>query len=198
MQTVERFIDTGDFRNVMGRLVKALRAYTWCLIGGRAVEVWSNPPQTPDVDILIDLRSRRSVRAVERRMFRVGFEIDRRFFGPGMTPMWFFTDSATKTEVDIIGAFENPHFWAIERAAAYRIKHGATIKVAQAEDVVILKANAACSPGREDKFPHDIAAIKAVAKANALDADYIETVLTEAGADWSDERRLLRKLGILE
>ena len=193
---MRRFIDTNDFRKVMGRVVESLRGRKWCMIGGRAVEVWVNPPQTPDIDILIDI-SPRHVKAVEVAMRKNHFSLTRSFYDRGMAPMWLFRDAVTGTEVDVIGAYEDVHRWAIERATTYTIKKGASFRVATAEDVVVLKANAACMPGRGAKVEHDIEAIENIARDNELDKDYIETVLGMASADWTDEARLLRKLGII-
>jgi len=200
MAKTKRFIDTEDFRSVMDRLVGVLQFTPWCMIGGRAVEVWTNPPQTPDIDILAEV-SPRSIRKIEDAMKAYKFALDRRFGGSGMAPMWFFKDTITGTEVDIIGAYESVHVWAIERSVQHKIKDGPKIMVAQAEDVIVLKANAACSPGRGVKAEHDIEAIKAIAenKKNNIDADYIVTVLLMAStsADWDDEAKLLHKLGVI-
>lgn len=196
---MDRFIDTQDFRNVMNRMAKALQPWPWCLIGGRAVEVWTNPPQTPDVDVLVNLHPK-DIRDLENAVIKAGFDLLTRFHDVGMSPMWFFKDIRTGTEADIIAAYEDVHFWAIERSQILSFFDGKLrIPVARAEDVIILKANAACAPGRAEKVSHDIEAIKAIAGSHNQDLDweYIRTVLDMAGADWSDERTLLRRLHVI-
>ena len=95
-----------------------------------------------------------------------------------------------------IGAFEDVHFWALERAKRRTVNH-VSFPVVLPEDLVILKAQAAVAPQRGEKSPRDKAAIKAIAKENDLDTDYIETILTQAQADCGDEYKLLKELGVL-
>lgn len=191
----KRFIDTKEFADVMRKINHALVDYDWALIGGRSVEVWANPPQTPDVDCLVKFKARDTDKLLAS-MKRHGFILERKFFDPKYVPMLFFKDDTLNVEVDIIGAFEDVHLWAIERSVK-RTVSGVKFPVAQPEDVVMLKANAALTPRRGEKAERDVAAIKAIAKDNSLDTDYIEIVLSQALIDWSDERKLLVDLGVL-
>lgn len=190
----ERFIDTKEFALIVKKVKKVIGRYPWCMIGGRAVEVWANPPQTPDVDFLVEFRPKDAKVLIEE-MKTAKFVLLRQFFDKNYAPMFFFKDEEFGVEVDLIGAFEDVHFWAIERAARKTIS-GVSVNVAQPEDIVILKANAALTPRRGEKVPRDMAAIKAIAESVDLDIDYIEVILTQASADWSDERALLNDLGI--
>ncbi len=191
-----RFIDDKQFPIVMRKIVKALKGYDWCMIGGRSVEVWSNPPQTPDVDVLIRFTAR-EMKTVIAAMERTGFTLVRKFFDPDYVPMLFFSDDAEHVEVDLIGAFEDVHEWALDRSVKKTVG-GVSFRVAKPEDIVILKANAALSPTRGEKAERDKAAIEALANAVDLDGDYIDLVLSQALMDWTDERKLLVSLGVLE
>lgn len=192
------FVKTPLFAQVASRIAKLLDGYMWCLIGGRAVELWSNPPQTPDIDILVEAKSdNRNVRDALSQEFSFLHSLS----APGYSPIRFYqTKTKPFVDVDIVVGFEDVHTWALERAVmvAAPARRSFKFPVATAEDVVILKASAALSPRREDKAQRDIAAIKAIASAVSLDADYIETVLSMAALDYSGERKLLRKLGVLE
>ncbi len=201
---MKRFSDTKEFADGMQRVTRALDGFKYCLIGGRAVEMRANPPQTPDLDFLVMFGpkdAKRVIKSVEDE----GFALIRKFFDEKYAPMLFFKDVASDSadlKVDIIGAFEDVHEWAIERATMVKTKakipYAIAFPCAQAEDIVIMKANAALSPKRGEKAERDKAAIVALAESNDLDADYIEIVLTQALADWSDERELLLNLGVLK
>lgn len=198
---MDRFLDTKEFSRVIKRVSEALKPYQWCLIGGRAVEVHANPPQTPDIDILVKYANGDTARVV-RAMGECDFKLDRSFSDKGFAPMLFFKDliekdTAGHVEVDLIGAFEDVHAYAIERAE--KKKFGKSmIPVAKAEDVIILKATAALSPRRDHKMARDVEAMKAINENVELDTDYIETVLTVALGDYSDEVKLLQRIGVLK
>lgn len=191
----KKLIYEHSFPIVMKKCMRALRGYEWCMIGGRAVEVWANPPQTPDLDLLVKFEAR-DAKHVIAAMKDEGFRLDKKFIDRASVPMFFFTDTEEHTEVDLIGAFEDVHDWAIERSVKKTVG-GLKFSVAQPEDIVILKAYAAVSPRRE-KREHDEAAIQALSADNELDTDYIEIILSQALADTTDERKLLVKLGVLE
>lgn len=191
----KKLIYEHSFPIVMKKCMRALRGYEWCMIGGRAVEVWANPPQTPDLDLLVKFEAR-DAKHVIAAMKDEGFRLDKKFIDRDSVPMFFFTDTEERTEVDLIGAFEDVHDWAIERSVKKTVG-GLKFSVALPEDIVILKAYAAVSPRRE-KRERDEAAIQALAADNELDTDYIEIILSQALADTTDERKLLVKLGVLE
>ncbi len=192
----KKLIHVPQFAIVMRKIIRALRGYDWCLIGGRSVEVWVNPPQTPDIDVLVKFGAK-DAKNVLGAMADEGFTLDRKFVDRDSAPMFFFSDDEEGVEVDLIGAFEDVHDWAIERSVKKNVA-GLKFPVAQPEDIVIMKAYAAVSPRREtDKQARDAAAIKAIAKDVDLDLDYIEIVLSQALADTAEERAFLTKLGVL-
>lgn len=191
-----QLIDSQEYKDSLKKVVRALQGWRWCLIGGRAVEVHSNPPQTPDIDVLVAVDPQQKKMLV-KRISAEGFELDTRLDDEddsGEFPMLFFTDT-NGVEFDVVGAFEDIHFWAIDRALAQRVG-GLRIPVATAEDVVILKAQAVLARN-DDRKSRDIAAIRAIATSVELDTDYIATALSEANADMSEESELLQKLGVL-
>lgn len=191
-----RFIDGVQFPRVIKKIVKALRGYKWAMIGGRSVEVWANPPQTPDIDCMVKFQAKDAGKVIAA-MASVGFELTRKVVEKRYAPMFFFMDKEEDTEVDLLGAFEDVHEWAVDRSVLKKVG-GVTFPVVQPEDIVILKANAALTPNRGEKVDRDIAAIKAIDESVDLDIDYIEIVLSQAMMDWSDERDLLVKSGVLK
>lgn len=48
----KKFILDPRFGRVMRKIPWPLKPWEWCLIGSRAVEVWTSPPQTPEVHVL--------------------------------------------------------------------------------------------------------------------------------------------------
>ena len=191
-----RFVYGKQFPRVMKKILKALRGYKWAMIGGRSVEVWANPPQTPDIDCLVKFQAKDAGKVISA-MSAGGFELTRKVVEKKYAPMFFFMDTEEHTEVDLLGAFEDVHDWAIDRSVMKTIG-GVKFPVAQPEDIVILKANAALTPNRGEKVVRDIAAIKAIDESVDLDIDYIEIVLSQATMDWSDERELLVESGVLD
>lgn len=198
---MEKFIDNKAFARVVKRIRPIIDQFDWCLIGGRAVEVHANPPQTPDLDFLVKYGPK-DMRGIIEAMQNESFVLTKRLSDRDFVPILFFEDTIERdgekwVEIDIIGAFEDVQLWALERATNRRV-NGVAMPVAQAEDIVILKADAAVSGGRPvDKRARDKAAIIAINENVDLDVDYIETILSQGMADRADEKRLLIKLGVL-
>lgn len=184
-----KFIETPAFSRVMVKVDWALEPWLWCLIGGRAVEHWSNPPQTPDVDILAQVRDS-DIGALRARMSRKGIELEDSFVGLG-SPMLFFKDFKEDVEVDVLGAYDPLHRQIIINAVMME-----NVPVATAEDVVMLKAQAAASEGRaKDKSARDKKAILELAKARDLNTEYIRDTLH--GFGWTWEFKYLKRLGVV-
>lgn len=193
----EAHIHAAYFPKIMSKIVRALAGRQWCLIGGRSVEVWSNPPQTPDVDVLVKMTDDDADRII-RRFERLGVGLVN--IQEGLVhPNIFLRDEKLGVEVDVLGAsqFELPFYYAIERAVKKTIQ-GVTFPVATPEDLLILKANAAMDVGRHrDKRERDIAAMRAVVSSvKNLDRDYIATVLNMSG--WVDEYEFFLDEGVID
>jgi len=192
----QRFSDTQEFAGVMRRIDMALPEGEWCLIGGRAVELWANPPQTPDIDILI-AKDLENLEADLGALERAGI-LPCAPWEPG--GIAFLKDAETGTEIDVLGNSE-PLLNAMVYAAHVVTVHGVSFPVATAEDMVILKARMLADPqgalmGRATaKRKRDRKAIRAIAAAQTLDADYIRKTLTQER--WGEELEILRKLGVL-
>ena len=126
------FIQHPDFPVVMQKLVRALRPWTWCLIGGRAVGIWTNPPQTPDVDVLVVFREE-DASVLLARLKSEAIELESSLEGDGV-PTFFLKDRQTKVEVDVLGAYETMHYFVAERAVS-KVVQRARFPVAYAEDM---------------------------------------------------------------
>jgi hypothetical protein len=189
-----KFILHPSFGKIMRKLVGATRPWPWCLIGGRAVEVWTNPPQTPDVDLLMGI-SDEQVGHIERAFSENYIKLEDDAVGMG-APMLFFRDVRLKIEVDVFGAFEPLHFEIIRRAPIKTIQN-VRFKVAYAEDIVILKSQAAIDTGRPaDKSQRDRKAIFDIAGSVKLDQSYLSTTLLLHG--WREELSLLRLMKVVK
>ena len=193
MKKLRKFILDPRFPVVMRAIGKALRPWPWCLIGGRAVEVWTNPPQTPDVDVLAAVEDEQ-VPLVIRRMAAVRVTLNDSATGLG-SPMLFFTHRATKVEVDVLGAYDPLHF-AVIGEAIRRSVQSAPFRVAHAEGIVMLKAQAAVDVGRPaEKRTRDRRAILAIAASVRLRKSYIGTTLAAHGG--TEEAALLRLMRVI-
>ena len=177
----------------MQKLVRALRPWTWCLIGGRAVEIWTNPPQTPDVDVLVVFREE-DASVLLARLKSEAIELESSLEGDGV-PTFFLKDRQTKVEVDVLGAYETMHYFVAERAVS-KVVQRARFPVAYAEDIVILKARAIVDIGRPaEKRKRDRKAVWDIDKQVKLNKPYIQETLDEHG--WSEEAKMLHVMRIL-
>ena len=188
-----KFILHPSFAAVMRKLIEALKPWRWCLIGGRAVEVWANPPQTPDVDVLAAVEDQ-DIDSLQERFRSRGIHVNESVEGLG-SPMLFFEDTKLRVEVDLIGAYEPIHFAIIERAPMKTVQ-GVRFPTAYAEDIVILKSQAAIDPGRPpEKRIRDRRAIFDIAKSVKLNREHIEDELSKNG--WTEELSLLRLMRVV-
>jgi len=190
--TAQRYILKPEFGRLMRKVQQGLRGFRWCLIGGRAVEVWTNPPQTPDADILAGVTDD-AVPLIVDRFGKLGVEVRDAKTGLG-APLLFFEDVQLHIELDVLGAYAPLHDFVLESAQS-RTLHGIRIKVATPAALVLLKAEAAVDPSRA-KHVRDVNAILAVARAQKLDPDYLESAIQVC--DMPVERKLLVRLGILK
>lgn len=190
----EKFILDPRFTQTMKKISKAMRPWSWCLIGGRAVEVWANPPQTPDIDILTTITDD-DVDAAIKAFDRVDVELESFDEGFG-GPMLFFKDKKTQVEVDVLGAFEPLHYFIVDRAPT-KVIRGFSFPVAYAEDIVILKSRSAADPGRPiAKKSRDRKAIFDINAQVVLDKAYISQTLFDHR--WREEISLLKLMRILK
>jgi hypothetical protein len=188
-----KFILDRRFPIVMRALREALRPWPWCLIGGRAVEVWTNPPQTPDVDVLAAVEDEHEP-LLTARMAKAGVALNDRATGLG-SPMLFYVHKRTRVEADVLGAYEPMHY-AMIRESVRRTVQATRFRVAHAEGVVMLKAQAAVDVGRPvEKRSRDRRAILAVASSVRLKKHYIRQTLAEH--QWTEEAALLRLLRVI-
>ncbi len=191
----KHLLESPSFCPAIKKLKTVLPNGLWALIGGRAVEVHSNPKQTPDIDILCN-----------------GMEIDvwdliKSLAAIGIKPVeeyeegyiLFAEDKALDVEIDIMPSYDLFDIRAIKRAGKATC-NGVSFPVVQPEDLVIMKAQAACDAGggimgrTKQKVKHDMDAIRILNDAVDLDMDYI--VKTLRRERWFEELRLLRKLGL--
>jgi hypothetical protein len=190
---MDRFIDTESFGRVMKKVVQIMRPWGWCMFGGRAVEVWSNPPQTPDVDILTDLTDD-DVENLALRSQRFSIRLASEATGQG-APMVFLKDTRENVEIDIMGAYEELHYATIRRAVWKTIR-GVRIPVAYAEDMIILKAQSALDYGRAPaKKIRDRRAIQNIASSVKINKAFVLENLQNY--QMQDEIQLLKRLGVL-
>lgn len=191
----KKFILDPRFGRVMRKIERAMRPWGWCLIGGRAVEVWTNPPQTPDVDILAAAGDDAAPEML-RRFSRRGIPPKGGAVEGLGAPTLFLHDRALKIEVDVLGAYDPLHFSMIERAPRKSVQ-GVVFPVAFAEDIVILKAQSATDPGRPAaKRARDRKAIRDVASAVRLDRKYLCGTLERQPNGWRDALGLLKLMRI--
>src|SRR3990167_134833 len=186
-----RYIYSREFPRIMTKILRVMEPWPWCLIGGRSVEIWANPPQTPDVDILAAVKDHH-VDAIARRFEKVGVRLVNVWDGL-KDPTIFFKDEKLGVEIDLLSSADPMYTWILERARRMTIQ-GVTIPVATPEDIVIMKSRAACGIGRpKDKRGRDLAAINVISETD-IDRDFISESLLQAG--WNEERAFLLKNNI--
>lgn len=191
----KHLIESPSFCPAIKKLKTVLPDGLWALIGGRAVEVHSNPKQTPDIDILCNglkldtwalLHDLKAIGIVPTIPYEDGFIL-------------FLEDKKADVEIDIMPSYDAFDIRAIKRASMAKC-NGVSFPVVQPEDLVIMKAQAACDAGgglmgrTKMKIKHDMDAIQILDKEVDLDKDYIVKVLR--AERWFEELRLLRKLGL--
>lgn len=203
-----KLIQSKNFCATIQKLVSALVNENWCLIGGRAVEVHANPPQSPDIDILIDgTTSDPEALIIELKKYNI---VLKESYEPG--DIVFMIDKSNSEEVDLIPTYDDFEIKAIGRArrgerfecvvGSVSSRSSVKFPVVQVEDLVILKAVAACDLNRtglmgrgEEKVKRDIKAIQALAKDSKLDKQYIiDTLMRER---WPKELKMLRTLRVV-
>jgi hypothetical protein len=193
---IRKFILDPRFGRIMRKVVRAMKPWSWCMIGGRAVEVWTNPPQTPDVDLLA-MVSDEDTAELERRYKKENIVLDQRPWSGLGAPTLFLRDKTLDVELDILGAYDPLHFAIIERAPVKSVQ-AVAFPVAFAEDLVMLKAQSATDPGRPtDKRGRDRKAILAIAQSVALNTVYICDTLERQPHGWADALALLRFLKVV-
>ena len=191
----KHLIESASFCPAMKKIKKVMNGSSWALIGGRAVEVHTNPPQTPDIDILCDasgvdacdlINAFKSIGVVLTMPYEEGDII-------------FLIDKALDVEIDVLPTYDGFDVRAIKRAKNATC-NGVGFPVVQPEDLIVMKTQAASSAGggmmgrSKEKVKHDMDAIRTLIKEVDLDKDYIVKVLR--AERWFDELRLLRKLGL--
>lgn len=195
----KQLIKQAKFVQSIKKIIKAFDALEidWCLIGGRAVEMRTNPPQSPDIDLLCSAQDA-TPREILEAFDNEGIRLKERY-EPG--DIAFMKDIKNGTEIDVMPSFDPFDAAVILRAGVIKLK-GLEIPVAIAEDLVMMKARAACDSsagliGRpKDKAERDVAAIKILAGDNDLDLKYIKETLIDE--HWDDELALLKKAGVLK
>lgn len=190
---MRKFVLTPQFSRVMRKVVSAMAPWRWCLVGGRAVEIWSNPPQTPDIDCLAEVEDG-DVPEVVGRFRAVGIVAREVYTGVG-APILFLRDQRERVDVDVLGAYDPLHMWVV-LSAVRRTVGGVRIPVARPEGVVALKAQSAIDVGRPPgKKIRDRRAIATLAKSRRLDKGLLEGILIAYG--WMEELRFLKSQGIV-
>lgn len=188
-----RFVLSPKFPRTMRKVVAALSPWRWCLIGGRAVEIWANPPQTPDIDCLAAVKDE-DVPQLKARFQRTGIRTVEVYAGMG-TPILFLRDVSERVDVDVLGAYDPMHTWIIF-GALHRTVQGIRIPVARPEGVVALKAQSAIDIGRPaGKRNRDRKAIDVLARLKAFDKKLLEGILIVYG--WREEWEFLKSRGVL-
>lgn len=194
---MKREIEGKAFCGTMLKCIKVLKKGPWCLIGGRAVEFYINPPQTPDADVLCDA-SGYDVRKLIKEFKTIGVT-QREEYEDGYIAFLFDNDSGI--ELDIMPTYDEFEIEAISSAKKMRCDK-ATFPVIKVEDLVIMKAVAACSPGSgmmgrsPEKKHRDARAIYHLNKENELDRKYIARVLGRESM--TCETTLLKRLKVIE
>lgn len=191
----KHLIESPSFCPAIKKLKTVLPQGLWALIGGRAVEVHSNPKQTPDIDILCNgmkidvwdlIKSLATIGIKPVEEYEEGYIL-------------FAEDKTLDVDIDIMPSYDSFDIRAIKRAEVAKC-NGVSFPVVQPEDLVIMKAQAACDSGgglmgrTKSKVKHDMDAIRILDEEVDLDKDYIVKVLR--AERWFEELRLLRRLGL--
>ncbi len=194
-----RLILHPSFSKIMRKVAAVMRPYNWCLIGGRAVEIWSNPPQTPDADILYDAQEVNGAELIDAfEGARNGIRLNEHFKEGDVI---FLLDTKEDVEIDLIPTWDPVNISMIASAEKKTVG-GVTMPVATAEDLIIMKAQILSdvhdgAHGRSpEKVERDKAAIQTLAQLKGLDRLYIVNVLKAEG--WMQELRILQKLGVFK
>ncbi len=190
-----REIEGKPFCDTINKVKKVLKTGPWCLIGGRAVEFYTNPPQSPDSDCLLDA-THYDIRKVIKDFKAIGVKL-REEYEEGYIA--FLYDKDTDTEVDLMPTYDRFEIQAIKKAKTARCGK-ASFPVIEIEDLVIMKAAAAVSEGgmmgrSDEKKYRDVKAIIVLQKENDLDGNYINKILRKEVM--VREAKLLKKLGII-
>lgn len=194
-----RLIETKEFCTTMKKVARVMgpgKPGKWCLIGGRAVEVYTNPPQSPDVDILFDATINRMPMIIRKfKTFNIVLveEYEKDYIG-------FFVDEDNGVEVDVMPTYDPYEVEAIRLAEMTQCGE-ARFPVIGIEDLVIMKAGAAASEGgmmgrSQEKKLRDIKALLVLQNENDLDSEYIASIVKPSLMP--REHKLLKKLGILK
>lgn len=187
------FAYTPEFIDVAKRIISAMKPWQWCLIGGRATEIWQNPPQTPDVDVLATITDE-DVPAIVAAFRAKGIDVLTVWDDLG-SPFIFMKDRRKNVEVDVFGGFEGIHFAAIDSAEMVKWK-GIRIPVAKREHVIALKLSAATDIGRTpEKRKRDRQAIMDLTSKGKYDRKFLAQELF--GHQMTQEIKLALKLWII-
>lgn len=107
-----RDIEGKPFCDTMARIKKVMASGPWCMIGGRAVEFYTNPPQTPDVDILCSATHYDILKTI-KKFKAVGLNL-REEYEDGYIA--FLRDKENDIEVDIMPTYDRFELQAISDA----------------------------------------------------------------------------------
>jgi predicted nucleotidyltransferase len=111
-----------------------------CVIGGIARGIWAQPRATADVDVVVDTPDPASVTALAGELGLVVDESEvRALEAAAMTRLRLPEESSGATRIDVIARSHEYYDRVLERSVVVQAL-GLEIRVASAEDVVVLKA----------------------------------------------------------
>lgn len=160
-------------------IVRYAHITDYCLIGGRAVEFYVNPPQTPDVDILIHPRAFKKVLAGLKAS---GYKLRENILVSGM--VFMKKEIAGKeVEIDLFEAVGEYEQRVLKNALS---RHDiAIIPIAMPEDIIVMKIIAIFDRQMNDKAKtlRDMEAIEHILESVNTDTVYIRSTLIDYDND---------------
>jgi hypothetical protein len=146
------------------------------MVAGSLASSRHGPPRSSqDVDIVIDPEAPALAQFV-RRLDGEGFYVDAEHAADALARRRQFNalDPDTGLKIDLIIRKERPFSRSeFDRARTVRLRGGATVRLASAEDTILAKLEWALLAGGSERQIHDVEGIVAVQGA-ALDRAYIE------------------------
>lgn len=111
-----------------------------CVIGGIARGVWAQPRATADVDIIVDTPDPSAVSALAGPLGLICVESEVRALLPAsMTRLRLPEEPTGATRIDVIARAHEYYGRVLDRSIVVQAM-GLTVRVASAEDIIVLKA----------------------------------------------------------
>jgi len=180
-----KFYTTDRFKRTVAKLATELSAVRMrhALIGGNAVDVWTNPPVTKDIDLLVEFDQAKLMRFIDRMHARHPevVLVQKRAIRRAGLYVLYYVDRTERVRLDVIMSDHAAFGWALE--GAVRVP-GVAVRIARPEDLVVTKFLA----GR----PKDVRAIRSILRGTVrrlTDWRYVGKALSLLGLLHAFNRR---------